>query len=172
MVLSARACDGERGGPHFPEFEIAKGSRHRSSGLSHPEPPGDGERIRTGDGMRILIVDDEAEVAEALADAVRLQGHVPAVAHSGAEGLAAIEAEAPEGVFLDLVMPGLSGLDLLREIRQRHPELPIVVVTGRAGPLDLVEVRRLGVTDIVEKPWVLKQLGEALGSLRTGDGST
>jgi len=121
--------------------------------------------------MRILIVDDEAAVAETLADAVRLQGHVPAVAHSGAEGLAAIEAAAPEAVFLDLVMPGLSGVELLREIRQRHPELSIVVVTGRAAPLDLAEVRRLGVTDIVEKPWALTQLDEALRSLRTGEGT-
>jgi DNA-binding response OmpR family regulator len=115
--------------------------------------------------MRILIVDDEPAVADALADAVRLQGHNPAVARSGLEGLAAIEAEAPEALFLDLVMPGLSGVDLLREIRERHPELPIIVVTGRANNLDLTEIRELGVTDIVEKPWALKVLDEALGSL-------
>ena len=121
--------------------------------------------------MRILIVDDEPAVAEALAEAVKLQGHVPAVARSGAEGLAAIEAQAPEAVFLDLVMPGLSGVDLLAKIRQSHPDLPIVVVTGRAAPLDLDKVRALGVTDIVEKPWVLKQLDEALETLRTKDGA-
>ena len=119
--------------------------------------------------MRILIVDDEAEVADALADAVKLQGHVPAVAHSGAEGLAAIEAHAPEGLFLDLVMPGLSGIELLKTIRHRHPELPIVVVTGRSTSVDLAEVQRLGVTDIVEKPWILRQLGAALRSLRTAE---
>jgi len=115
--------------------------------------------------MRILIVDDEPAVADALADSVRLQGHHPVVARSGVEGLAAIEAEAPEALFLDLVMPGLSGMELLREIRERHPELPIVVVTGRAAFLDLAEIRQLGVTDIVEKPWALKVLDEALGSL-------
>jgi DNA-binding response OmpR family regulator len=119
--------------------------------------------------MRILIVDDELPVAEALAEALRQQGHVSVVARSGAEGLAAIQAQAPEAVFLDLVMPGLSGVDLLAEIRQRHPALPIVVVTGRAEAPDLDKVRRLGVTDIVEKPWALRQLGEALESLRTGD---
>ena len=121
--------------------------------------------------MRILIVDDEEAVAEVLADSVRLQGHVPAVARSGAEGLAAIEAVAPEAVFLDLVMPGLSGVELLREIRQRHPHLSIVIVTGRAEPPDLAEIRRLGVTEIVEKPWPLKRLDEALGRLRSGEDS-
>jgi DNA-binding response OmpR family regulator len=115
--------------------------------------------------MRILIVEDEPAVADALADAVRLQGHDPAVARSGAEGLAAIAAESPEALFLDFVMPGLSGMDLLREIRRRHPALPIVVVTGRAKDLDVAEIRELGVTDIVEKPWALKVLDEALGSL-------
>ena len=115
--------------------------------------------------MRILIVEDEPAVADTLADAVRLQGHDPAVARSGAEGLAAIEAHAPEALFLDLVMPGLSGIELIREIRERHPDLPIVVVTGRAAHIDLDEVRQLGVTDIVEKPWALKLLDEALGSL-------
>ena len=119
--------------------------------------------------MRILIVDDERAVAEALADAVKLQGHVPAVAHSGREGLAALDAEPPEAVFLDFVMPGLSGIELLKQIRQRHPDLPIVVVTGRAAPMDLDEVRQLGVTDIVEKPWALKQLDEALRSLEADE---
>jgi CheY-like chemotaxis protein len=118
-----------------------------------------------GDGIRILIVDDEPAVADALADGLRLQGHDPAVARSGVEGLAAIEAEAPEALFLDLVMPGLSGVELLREIRRRHPDLPVVVVTGRAASLDLEEIQQLGVTDIIEKPWALKLLDEALGSL-------
>jgi CheY-like chemotaxis protein len=88
--------------------------------------------------MRILIVDDEPAVADVLADAVRLQGHVPAVARNGLEGLAAIEAEFPDALFPDLVMPGLSGVELLREIRERYPELPIVVVTGRAAPLGIL----------------------------------
>ena len=119
--------------------------------------------------MRILIVDDEPAVAALLAEALREGGHVCAVAGSGAEGLAAIQAQVPEAVFLDLVMPGLSGIDVLAKIREHHPELPIVVVTGRAEAPDLDQVRRLGVTDIVEKPWALRHLGEALESLRTGE---
>jgi len=114
--------------------------------------------------MRILIVDDELAVADVLADGVRLQGHVAVVTPSGAEGLAAIDAEVPEAVFLDLVMPGVSGIELLREIRRRHPELPVIVVTGRMTDVDLDEVRQLGVSDIVEKPWALRKLDEALAT--------
>jgi CheY-like chemotaxis protein len=124
-------------------------------GASPEEPP-----------VHIVIIDDEAAVAETLADSVRDQGHTVAIGHSGAEGLALLAEKTPDAVFLDLVMPGLRGVELLKEIRRGHPELPIVVVTGRAGPQDLDEVRRLGVTDIVEKPWALKYVDEALRRLR------
>jgi two-component system OmpR family response regulator len=115
--------------------------------------------------MHIVIIEDEVAVAETLAEAVRGQGHTAAVRHSGSEGLALLAEHTPDAVFLDLVMPGLSGVELLRTIRQRNPELPVVVVTGWAGRRDLDEVRRLGVTDIVEKPWALKYVDEALKRL-------
>jgi CheY-like chemotaxis protein len=115
--------------------------------------------------MHIVIIDDEPVVAETLAEAVRGQGHTAAVGLSGSEGLALLAEKAPDAVFLDLVMPGLSGIELLREIRRANPELPIVVVTGWARQQDLDEVRRLGVTDIVEKPWALKYVDEALRTL-------
>ena len=115
--------------------------------------------------MHIVIIDDEAAVAETLAEAVRGQGHTASVRRTGKEGLALLAEHTPDAVFLDLVMPGLSGVELLREIRRDKPELPIVVVTGWAGPEQLDEARRLGVTDIVEKPWALKYMGEALRNL-------
>jgi CheY-like chemotaxis protein len=119
--------------------------------------------------MHIVIIDDEDAVAETLADAVRDQGHTVAIGHSGPEGLALLAEKTADAVFLDLIMPGVSGLELLKEIRRGNPELPIVVVTGRAGPQDLDEVRRLGVTDIVEKPWALTYVDEALRALRPDD---
>lgn len=119
--------------------------------------------------MHIVIIDDEVVVAETLAEAVRGQGHTVAVGCSGSEGLALLAERTPDAVFVDLVMPGLSGVDLVKEIRRDNPVLPIVVVTGWAEAWDLDEVRRLGVTDIVEKPWALKYMDEALKSLATDD---
>jgi FixJ family two-component response regulator len=66
-------------------------------------------------------------------------------------------------------MPGLSGVELVKRIQLDNPGLPIVVVTGWAGAQDLDEVRRLGVTDIVEKPWALKYVDEALRTLGSVD---
>ena len=115
--------------------------------------------------MHIVIIDDEATVAETLAAAVRQQGHSTVVVCSATESLSVLAANPPDAVFLDLFMPELSGVEVLREIRRRNPDLPIVVVTGRAESTDLDEVRRLGVTDIVQKPWPLTHVDEALRSL-------
>jgi CheY-like chemotaxis protein len=150
----------------LPESKLSRPIRDASE-LSHPALAG----LRASEAepetrMRILVVDDEPAVAAALADALRGQGHLAVVALSGVEGLAAIDREMPDAVFLDLVMPDLSGLDVLKEIRRRHSSLPIVIVTGYAGSATLDEIQQLGVTDIVEKPWALKHLGEALANLR------
>ena len=115
--------------------------------------------------MKILIVDDEVHVAKVLADAVKLQDHEAFVAGSGEEGLALLDEKHPDAVFLDLVMPQMSGLDVLRRIRHTHPALPVIVITGNASASQIEEARRLGATDCVVKPFVLNQLNQALGNL-------
>lgn len=115
--------------------------------------------------MRILIVDDEIRVAAVLAESVRGQGHEAIVASSGEEGLALLEQQHPHGVFLDLVMPGMSGLEVLRRIRASHPKVPVVVLTGHASSAEIEEAKRLGATDCITKPFVLNQLTRALGTL-------
>lgn len=115
--------------------------------------------------MRILIVEDAVHVAKLLAESVRLQGHEAIVAGSGREGLSLLQQKPPDAVFLDIVMPGMSGIDVLRHIRETHPTLPVIVITGSASLEEIDEVRRLGVTEIIEKPFALKELDEALESL-------
>ncbi len=116
--------------------------------------------------MKILIVDDEVHVANLLAESVRLQGHETVVATSGAEGLTLVEQAHPDAVFLDIVMPEVGGIEILRRIRQVHPALPVIVITGHASPAQVEEARRLGVTDCIEKPFVLNHVNRALGSIK------
>lgn len=116
--------------------------------------------------MRILIVEDAIHVAKLLAESVRLQGHEPIVASSGKEGLSLLKQRTPDAVFLDIVMPEVSGIDVLRQIRENHPALPVIVITGSASSEEIDEAWRLGVTDVIEKPFVLKQLDQALGNLQ------
>jgi DNA-binding response OmpR family regulator len=109
-------------------------------------------------------------VADLLAVAVREQGHEALVGLSYEEGLALFERERPDAVFLDLVMPGLTGLDLLRTIRRDSPAFPVIIVTGHASSSEIAEARRLGVLDVLEKPFILNALTPALDRLRAWHG--
>ena len=115
--------------------------------------------------MKILIVEDQQYVSSLLADAVRLQGHEVIVAGDGHEGLALVDRENPDAVFLDIVMPEPDGVEVLRRIRRRSPELPVVVITGGASEEQREDLRRLGVTDFVEKPLLLDQIQQSLDSV-------
>src|SRR5262245_17152550 len=108
--------------------------------------------------MKILIIDDEVHVAGMLAEAVSKEGYAVTVASDGEEGLVLIARNRPDAVFLDVVLGEMSGIDVLRQIRRTDPNLPVILITGHADPNQLAEARRLGVTDIVEKPFLLNQL--------------
>src|SRR3989304_1564010 len=118
-----------------------------------------------GHAMKILVVEDEVHVATVLAASVRLQGHEAFVAGGGEEGLALLDQKRPDAVFLDIVMPGMGGIEVLRRIREVYPALPVIVITGHASTAEIEEAKPLGVTDCVQKPFVLIQLSQALGRL-------
>jgi CheY-like chemotaxis protein len=115
--------------------------------------------------MKILIVDDEPQVAEVLARSLAREGHTATVAHSGEEALRLLDPAAPDALFLDVSMPGLNGLDVLTEVRRRRPSLPVVVITGHATPDEIEEVKRLGAVDVITKPAALTHYHRALERL-------
>jgi len=119
--------------------------------------------------LRIYVIDDEIEVARLLAEALHLAGHDPVVAHDGQRALAMLDRERPDAVFLDVRMPGMSGIDVLRRIRQVDADLPVVLVTGHADEADVAEARDLGVAEVVWKPEILTNLDEVLGELREAE---
>ena len=112
--------------------------------------------------MRILVVDDEIEVASLLAEAVRRQGHEVATAQDAEEALPLLASYQPDAVILDVMLGELSGVDLLRRIRQTDARLPVVVITGHATATQLEEAKHLGVVDILSKPFALVRLTEWL----------
>ena len=115
--------------------------------------------------MKILVIEDDSRVADLLADAIRSEGHEALVALTPETGLALFERERPDGIFLDIVMPQQSGLEVLQQIRRVMPALPVVVVSGYATPELTAEATRLGATYVVEKPLLLTHLSDALASL-------
>ena len=113
----------------------------------------------------ILIVDDDAAMCEALDETVHGLGHRTRVAPSGIEALDAL-AKAPIGaVLLDLRMPGMDGLQVLRRIRERPQAPPVTVLTAHANAANTIEAMRLGAFDHLTKPIGRQRLADVLNGM-------
>ena len=107
---------------------------------------------------RILIVDDEPEMVRGLEDNLRFEGYQTAAAPDGRRGLALALSEAPDLILLDVMMPGMSGWDLCRELRRRGLDVPVIMLTARGEEVDRVLGLELGADDYVTKPFSLREL--------------
>jgi DNA-binding response OmpR family regulator len=110
----------------------------------------------------VLLVDDEEEFISALAERLTFRGIRARTATSGEEALAAIEREAPRVVLLDLMMPGMSGVEVLKQIRGLHPEIKVILLTGHGSTREGMEGMRLGAFDYLMKPLGIDELVEKL----------
>ena len=122
---------------------------------------------------RILVVDDEAEIRRSVRMILEYEGYDVQEAASGPEGLALIEREPPDLVFLDIKMGGQDGLETLQKIRQVNEALPVVMISGHGTVSTAVEATKLGAFDFIEKPLaserVLVTIRNALDQTRLVD---
>ena len=115
--------------------------------------------------MKLLLIEDDRNMARVLSEALAEDGHETTIRHTGEDGLAYLADERPDAVVLDIRLPAMSGIAVLRQIRATDPDLPVMIMTGLATASEIAEARRLGVTEIIEKPKLLKHFGEALARL-------
>ena len=108
--------------------------------------------------MRILIVEDDAMLAEAVAAALRQSAHLVSLAPSGDEADRALAANEYDLVLLDVGLPRLDGCEVLRRLRQRRSKVPVIVLTARDSPEDRVAGLDLGAADYLTKPFQLAEL--------------
>lgn len=121
--------------------------------------------------LRVMIVDDDAEMRAVLRDALEREGF-RVREHSAGDQLVPLVAEwKPDAVVLDKEMVGSSGLDLLRDIRRRHPGTPVVLVTAFGGAAVEAEALRLGAAYYMDKPFRVSRLLEVLRSVAGQTGS-
>jgi len=105
-----------------------------------------------------LIVDDEPEMIRGLVDNLRFEGYQTITAGDGERGLALALSEAPDLIVLDLMMPGLSGWDVCRTLRQKGLDIPVIMLTARGEEVDQIRGLEMGADDYVTKPFSLREL--------------
>ncbi|WP_160499685.1 hybrid sensor histidine kinase/response regulator [Paenibacillus dendrobii] len=117
--------------------------------------------------FHILIVDDEPSNLKVAMDAISSMGHTYTTAGGGAEALEALRRKKPDLVLLDLMMPGVSGLDICRKIRSLHglAELPVLMLTASGQTRDILAAFTAGANDILQKPFELAELRARAQSL-------
>ena len=107
---------------------------------------------------RVLVVDDEQSLRKVLQATLSREGYEVQVAADGEEALAALERDGADVVVTDLVMPKMDGLSLLRRVVQKHPDIPVIVVTAHGKVDSAVEAMKAGAFDFVTKPFEHSEL--------------
>jgi DNA-binding NtrC family response regulator len=108
--------------------------------------------------IRLLLVDDEARFVETLGKRLASRGYLVSTAHSGTEALSVLRECPVDVVLLDVRMPGMDGIETLREIRARHPGVQVIMLSGNASVNSAVEGMRLGAVDYLLKPAALEEV--------------
>ncbi|MGH2721403.1 MAG: response regulator transcription factor [Actinomycetota bacterium] len=115
--------------------------------------------------MRVLVVDDEPPVRTALERALRLAGYDVALAEDGEHALREVAAAAPDAIVLDMLMPGVDGLEVCRRVRAAGDTTPILMLTARDAVSDRVAGLDAGADDYLVKPFALDELLARLRAL-------
>jgi len=115
-----------------------------------------------GVARRILLVDDDIDLVDTLVRLLGRQGYTCRVASSGDDGIRAMEAEPPDVVVTDLRMPGVDGLAVARHARQHRPPIPVILMTAYATSKTHEDVRRIGGTTYITKPFANADLVDAV----------
>ena len=112
--------------------------------------------------IRVLLVDDEEEFVEALGERLEVRGFDVATALSGAEALERIQEREIDLVILDVQMPGLDGVEALRQIKQRKPLVEVIMLTGHGTVQTAIDGMKLGAFDFLLKPTETEELVEKI----------
>ena len=124
--------------------------------------------------MKVLVVDDERAVRESIRRALELEGYEIELAEDGRQALDRLESDSqPDAVVLDILMPGVDGLEVCRTLRKSGSSIPVLMLTARTQVEDRVEGLDAGADDYLTKPFALEELLARLRALlrRTADGS-
>jgi two-component system, OmpR family, response regulator len=123
-----------------------------------------------GNPINVLVVDDEAVLAEMVSMALRYEGWNISTAGDGSSAIASARAQRPDVVVLDVMLPDMSGLDVLHKLREESPQLPVLLLTAKDAVEDRIAGLTAGGDDYVTKPFSIEEVVLRLRALlrRTG----
>lgn len=107
---------------------------------------------------KVLIVDDEKDFLEIIAERLGMRGMDVSTANSADDALRLVEEEPYDVVIMDFMMPAVDGFKALKLLKQKQPEIQIILLTGNVPEQKRIEAKRLGALDVIEKPPDLKAL--------------
>lgn len=109
-------------------------------------------------GLRVLLVDDEEDIIEVIQDRLEAYGFTVVTARTGVEALKTLSTEIFDGIFLDVKMPEMGGIEALEEIRKRDQKIPIIIITSSSTRESAVAALAKGANDFVLKPFEWQEL--------------
>ncbi len=115
---------------------------------------------------KVLLVDDEEEFCNTLSERLETRGLKVNAALSGEEAIKRVEDQNFDAIILDLAMPGIDGLETLKRIKEKRPDLEIIMLTGHGTVKSGIEAMKLGAEDFLEKPVDMKVLMEKIGEAK------
>jgi DNA-binding response OmpR family regulator len=115
----------------------------------------DKPRVNAREGTRVLIVDDSPTIVALLRKLLQQNGYVTIEAGDAEEGIRLAQAEAPDLIFLDIVLPGMNGFAALRQLRRdvRTKDIPIIMISGNEQATEQFYAQRIGADDFMKKPF-------------------
>jgi CheY-like chemotaxis protein len=125
-------------------------------------PPAPAPAADSSPSLRCLVVDDEAEVADVVADILTTAGHVAVVADSGQAAIDLLAGDAFDLVFTDLAMPGMTGWQVARAVKAKSSEVPVVMMSGFGVEVAPEELRTNGVDLVLSKPLQIQDVLRAI----------
>jgi DNA-binding response OmpR family regulator len=102
--------------------------------------------------MKLLLVDDEQTFVKTLSERLQMRDLESETAYDGEEALSFVDDKEPDVMVLDLKMPGINGMEVLRRVTKKFPDIKVIILTGHGTDRDEEESRRLGVFDYLKKP--------------------
>jgi len=112
--------------------------------------------------FKVLMVDDEEDFVRTLAERMKMRDLDSDVALDGEQALQIVKDEVPDVMVLDLKMPGIDGMEVLRRVRKAYPQVQVIILTGHGSEKDEAEARRLGAFAYLQKPVDIERLVQTL----------